>query len=127
MVLGCEVGGRWSEESRQFLAGLAATKARSEPEVMRKSTMHSWLRWSTLMACTAARAFALALLERRCCTSADGHSNDGRGQGLRLEAIGLVSFNRLVTQSEFCFLPKKGVSGVLGVSSVLGVSGVQVC
>ena len=37
MVLGCEVGGRWSEESRQFLAGLAATKARSEPEVMRKS------------------------------------------------------------------------------------------
>ena len=73
VVLGCEVGGRWSEESRQFLAGLAATEARSEPEVMRKSTMHSWLRrWSTLMACTAARAFALSLLERRCCTAADG-------------------------------------------------------
>ena len=73
VVLGCEVGRRWSEESRQFLAGLAATKARSEPEVMRKSTMHSWLRrWSTLMACTAARAFALSLLERRCCTAADG-------------------------------------------------------
>ena len=68
VVLGCEVGRRWSEESRQFLAELAATKARSEPEVM-----HSWLRrWSTLMACTAARAFALSLLERRCCTAADG-------------------------------------------------------
>ena len=73
VVLGCEVGGRWSEESRQFLAGLAATKARSEPEVMRKSTMHSWLRrWSTLMACTTASSFALSLLERRCCTAADG-------------------------------------------------------
>ena len=76
-------GGRWSEESRQFLAGLAATKAmaaslaatkaKSEPEVVRKSTMVCWLRrWSTLMACTAARAFALSLLERRCCTAADG-------------------------------------------------------
>ena len=72
VVLGCEVGGRWSEESRQFLASLAAAKARSEPELMRKSTMFCWLRrWCTLMACTAARAFSLSLLERRCC-AADG-------------------------------------------------------
>ena len=39
VVLGCEVGGRWSEETRQFLTGLVAAKARSEPEIMRKSTM----------------------------------------------------------------------------------------
>ena len=41
VVLGCEVGERWSEESRQFLPGFAETKARSEPEVMKKSTMQS--------------------------------------------------------------------------------------
>ena len=100
VVLGCEVGGRWSEVS-PILGRLATTKARSEPEVMRKSTMHNWLRrWSTLMACTAARTFALSLLERRCCTAADGpHSNDSRGgggplprQGVRLEgAVGFLS------------------------------------
>ena len=73
VVLGCEVGGRWSEESRQFLTGLAAAKARSEPEIMRKSTMLCWLRrWSTLMACAAARAFSLSLLESRCGSAADG-------------------------------------------------------
>ena len=73
VVLGCEVGGRWSEESRQFLASLAAGKARSEPELMRKCTMFCWLRrWCTLMACTAAGAFSLSLLERRCCAAADG-------------------------------------------------------
>ena len=60
VVLGCEVGGRWSDESRQFLAGLAAAKARSEPKIMKKSTMLCWFRrWSTLMACAAARAFSL--------------------------------------------------------------------
>ena len=57
VVLGCEVGGRWSDESRQFLTGLA----RSEPEIMRKST-----------ACAAARAFSLSLLESRCGSAADG-------------------------------------------------------
>ena len=43
VVLGCDVGGRWSEESRQFLASHEAAKARSEPELMRKSTMFCWL------------------------------------------------------------------------------------
>ena len=43
VVLGCEVGGRWSDESRQFLTGLAAAKAMNEPEIMRKSTMFYWL------------------------------------------------------------------------------------
>ena len=36
-------GGRWSDETRQFFAGCAAAKARSEPEIMRKSTMLGWL------------------------------------------------------------------------------------
>ena len=49
------------------LTGPAAAKARSEPEIMRKSMMLCWLRrWITLMACAAARAFSLSLLESRC-------------------------------------------------------------
>ena len=73
VVLGCEVGGRWSTEASSFLSALAEAKARCEPEVVRKSAMVAWLRrWSVLMACTAARAFALSLLDRRCCASADG-------------------------------------------------------
>ena len=61
-VAPCEVGGRWSEESRQFLASFAAAKTRSEPELMRMSTMFCWLRrWCTLMVCTAANAFSLSL------------------------------------------------------------------
>ena len=73
MVLGCEVGGRWSTEASSFLSALAEPKARCEPEVVRKFAMVAWLRrWSVLMAWTAARAFALSLLDRRCCASADG-------------------------------------------------------
>ena len=67
VVLGCDVGGRWSEESWKFLAPLAAAKAKSEPEPMRKSTMFcSFRRSCTLMACTAAKAFSLSLTERKC-------------------------------------------------------------
>ena len=60
MVLGCEVGGRWSIEASSFLSALAeATRCEPEVEVVRKSAMVVWLRrWSVLMACTAARAFA---------------------------------------------------------------------
>ena len=59
VVLGCEVGGRRSEEPRRFLAGLAAAKARCELEVVRKSTTLCWLRrWRTLMACTAEISFS---------------------------------------------------------------------
>ena len=42
VVLGCEVGGRWSEETRQFLAGLAAAKARSDPEISFGDGALSW-------------------------------------------------------------------------------------
>ena len=42
VVLGCEVGRRWSEESRQFLASPVAAKARSK---FMRITMFCWLRW----------------------------------------------------------------------------------
>ena len=58
-------GGRLSEESRQFLASLAAAKARCEPEIMMKSTSCAGIRWCTLIVCTDAKAFSLSLLEPR--------------------------------------------------------------
>ena len=68
VVVACEVGGRWSDEALSFLNSLANTKVRDEPEDFRKvvKAAAAWLRrWKVLLACTAARAFVLSLLERR--------------------------------------------------------------
>ena len=58
-----EVNGRWSEETRAFLSLLAKTTARSEIPVMRS--------WGSMLACTAARAFAASLLNLRSGGGAD--------------------------------------------------------
>ena len=54
VVLGVEVGGRWSTETRSFLSRLAHGRARSER-----------FRWGSLMPCAAARAVAMSLLDPR--------------------------------------------------------------
>ena len=73
VVLAAEVGGRWSAETAQFLGALAASKARSAPEIMQASVAHAWRhRWRRLLACTAAKAFASSLLEHRSPVSAAG-------------------------------------------------------
>ena len=65
VVLACEVGG-WSEEAQDFVRGLARAKARGVPPHLRVRARQAWrLRWATLLARSAARAFALSLLERR--------------------------------------------------------------
>ena len=51
------VGGRWSEETKAFLWSLACEKSRSEARVLRGSVC--------LLACAAAKAVAMSLLERR--------------------------------------------------------------
>ena len=56
-----------------FVRSLARAKARGEPPHLRVLTRQaSRLRWATLLACSAARAFALSLLERRGGLCADG-------------------------------------------------------
>ena len=73
VVLGSEVGGRWSEECRHFLCQLASAKTRNEPKVLRSRARQAWLhRWGSLLACSSDRAFAMSLLERRGGTGADG-------------------------------------------------------
>ena len=65
VVLAGEVGGRFSAEAAQFLTGLASAKVRELPELLRGRAHPAWLRRSSsLLACAAARAFALSLLER---------------------------------------------------------------
>ena len=73
VVLAGEVGGRWSEESRKFLNQLAEAKARREPRHLRSRARQVWRhRWASLLACSAAKAFALSLLERRSGLGSDG-------------------------------------------------------
>ena len=48
-------------------------KVRDEPEDFREAIMSACMkRWKTLLACAAARAFALSRLERRCAPGFDG-------------------------------------------------------
>ena len=69
MVIEAEVSGRWSDEGRTFLG----TKARSAPLLLRHSVQAARLhQWRCLLACTAARNFALSLLD----TAAPGVHGD---------------------------------------------------
>ena len=57
VVLGVEVGGRWSEETRCFLSLLARAKSRGETWLMRRRVEQAWrLRWRSLLACVGVRA-----------------------------------------------------------------------
>ena len=54
VVLGCEVGGRWSGEVQEFLRSLAKAKARSEPAHLRSTARQAWRhRWAVILACSA--------------------------------------------------------------------------
>ena len=67
VVLGVEVGGRFSVETQSFLSQLARAKARCENSVLRRRVEQAWrLRWGSLLACTVARAVALSLLDLPC-------------------------------------------------------------
>ena len=73
MVLAGEVADRWSEETKSFIRHLAKAKARGEPPLMRRRIEQAWrLRWTSLLTCTAARAFATSRLEMRTAHGADG-------------------------------------------------------
>ena len=66
VVLAAEVGGRWSVETAQFLTALAKARAEEVPLVLQGRVEAAWVRrWSAILACTAARAFTVSLLDRR--------------------------------------------------------------
>ena len=73
VVLASEVGGRWSSETRSFLRQLAKAKTRHMPRILRTSAKLAGMwRWSMILACASARAFAQSLLERRGTLGHDG-------------------------------------------------------
>ena len=64
VVLGFEVGGRWHEESVDFVRRLARAGALQAPAYLQRATAQSFAhRWSALLAVAAQRAFASSLLE----------------------------------------------------------------
>ena len=66
VVLAAEVGGRWSNETAGFLCALAKARAETVPFLMQSRAEAAWLRrWSAMLACNAARAFSMSLLEQR--------------------------------------------------------------
>ena len=72
-MLAGEVGGRWSEETRDFLNQLARGKVRHEPAILRRRVQLVWrMRWQAILSCSAAKAFAASLLELRWVLGADG-------------------------------------------------------
>ena len=73
VVLGVEVGGRFSVETQSFLSQLARAKAHGENSVLRRIVEQAWRwRWGSLLACTVARAVASSLLELPYSHSTDG-------------------------------------------------------
>ena len=78
VVVGVETGGRWSDEAMQFIAELAACKARETPPVMRFSTFLAWQRrWTRMIATSCGRAVAHSLVSSKGCTpGSDGPTPD---------------------------------------------------
>ena len=73
VILAGEVGGRWSPETAHFLRALAVAKARDVPSILQASVEVAWFRrWSNILSCAAARAFADSLLGVRGAGGAGG-------------------------------------------------------
>ena len=63
VVLGIELGGRWSTEAAQFIRLRARSRARAAPPLLRSSATAAYVtRWSALLSFAAARALAASLL-----------------------------------------------------------------
>ena len=64
LVMAFEVGGRWSQETVDFLWLLAEYRARSSPRLLRRSAqLLFYQRWIGLLACAVQGAYAASLLE----------------------------------------------------------------
>ena len=63
VVVGIELGVRWSEEAAQFIPLLARSHSRAAPPLLRSSARAAYVaRWSGLLSFAAARALAASLL-----------------------------------------------------------------
>ena len=63
VVLGCEVGGRWSQPALEVLRNLAVAKSREAPSLLRRSAALAWhRRWLSHLSVAAQLALAETLL-----------------------------------------------------------------
>ena len=66
VVIAGEVGGRWSQETKDFLWCLACEKSKSSPRLLQGSARVGWYRrWCCLLACSTAKAVACSLAGHR--------------------------------------------------------------
>ena len=73
VVLGIEIGGRWSPEAAQFIRFLARSRARSAPSLLRAGATAAYVsRWSALLSFAAARAVAAMSLPLANAANVDG-------------------------------------------------------
>ena len=63
VVLAAEVGGRWSDETAQFLRALAKHRAQGAPGVMRQRVQSAWLRrWGNLGSLQCCESFCAVIV-----------------------------------------------------------------
>ena len=78
VVIAGEVGGRWSQETKDFLWCLACEKSKSSPRLLQGSVRVGWYRrWCCLLACSTAKAVACSLAGHRGSLVSD--TNEDRG------------------------------------------------
>ena len=66
VVLAAEVGGRWSQETAEFLNAMAKIRAQESPQILQGRVRTACVRrWSAILACSLVRSFSVCLLERR--------------------------------------------------------------
>ena len=66
VVIAGEVGGRWSQETKDFLWCLACEKSKSSLRLLQGSVRAGWYRrWCCVLACTTAKAVACSLVGHR--------------------------------------------------------------
>ena len=77
MVAASEVGGRWDEESYQFLVHMAKSRSRQAPLLLRSSLVTAWVRrWTGMLTHAAQSAFAAPLVQEDMRTESGGDGEE---------------------------------------------------
>ena len=62
VVLAIETGGRWSDESMNFISASASARSRDPPQALQRPAFWAWRRpWTRMLAVSCSRAFATSL------------------------------------------------------------------
>ena len=63
VVVGVETGGRWSQETYDFVNSMVVARARDAPPILRRSPHLAWQRrWMRMLAVSCGKAFAASLV-----------------------------------------------------------------